>query len=165
MPDNIQLNPGYFGALINTEDLGGGVQLSRCKAVLGVSNVDDGDVSSTNPMPVAYPGTHEAICGTVTLVPSNTETTVTTYTVPVSETLKVAGFVATGDINAQYNLYINGVLTAASRSSVATPNAELFLQWVTPSVLAGQTVQIKVIHFATGKHGSFVATLLGYQVP
>ena len=114
-------------------------------------------------MPFSFPGTHQALPGSVTLVSANTETVIVTYTVPVSETLKVTGFIGTGDINAEYRLYLNGVLTAAARSSVATPTANLFMQWITPSVLAGQTAQVRVIHFASGLLGNFTATLLGFK--
>lgn len=51
MADNVTLNAGSGGANVATDDIGG-VQYPRSKIVLGVDGVSDGDVSSSNPMPV-----------------------------------------------------------------------------------------------------------------
>lgn len=50
MPDNVGYTPGS-GATIAADDVGGAL-LQRVKIVHGVDGVNDGDVASTNPMPV-----------------------------------------------------------------------------------------------------------------
>lgn len=51
MADNVTANPGAGGATFATDDIGG-VQWPRSKITLGADGVNDGDVSSSNPMPV-----------------------------------------------------------------------------------------------------------------
>jgi hypothetical protein len=51
MENNVRLNPGADGPLIATEEIGG-AQIQRVKLVLGTSGADEGDASSTNPVPV-----------------------------------------------------------------------------------------------------------------
>lgn len=55
MADNITVTPGT-GATIAAENLGGAL-VQRVKPVLGNLDVDGGDISSTNPMPVTGTGT------------------------------------------------------------------------------------------------------------
>jgi len=50
MADNVGYTPGS-GAIIATDDVGG-VQHQRIKISLGSDGVDDGMVSSANPMPI-----------------------------------------------------------------------------------------------------------------
>lgn len=50
MADNIGYTPGA-GAIIASDDIGG-LQHQRIKVVIGSDGVSNGDVSSTNPMPV-----------------------------------------------------------------------------------------------------------------
>lgn len=50
MTDNIDVTPGT-GKTVATDEIGG-INYQRIKMVLGNNNVNDGDVSSTNPMPV-----------------------------------------------------------------------------------------------------------------
>lgn len=63
MADNTVLNTGSGGDTIATDDIGG-VKYARSKIVVGADGVNDGDVSSANPLPVT---------GTLTTV--NTVTT------------------------------------------------------------------------------------------
>ncbi|MCA3247050.1 MAG: hypothetical protein ING29_11315 [Azospirillum sp.] len=51
MPDNVTANPGSGGATFASDDIGG-VQFPRMKVAIGADGVNDGDVSSSNPMPV-----------------------------------------------------------------------------------------------------------------
>ena len=51
MADNTQLNLGQGGDLIATDEIGG-VKYQRVKVTLGADGVNDGDVSSSNPVPV-----------------------------------------------------------------------------------------------------------------
>lgn len=50
MPDNVGYTPGS-GATIAADDVGGAL-LQRVKIVQGIDGVNDGDVASSNPMPV-----------------------------------------------------------------------------------------------------------------
>lgn len=50
MPDNVGYTPGS-GATIAADDVGGAL-LQRVKIVQGIDGVNDGDIASTNPMPV-----------------------------------------------------------------------------------------------------------------
>jgi hypothetical protein len=52
MADNTTINPGAGGDDIATDDIGG-VKFPRTKLVHGADGVNDGDVSKTNPLPVA----------------------------------------------------------------------------------------------------------------
>ena len=51
MADNTTLNTGSGGDTIASDDIGG-VKYPRSKIVIGADNVNDGDVSSANPLPV-----------------------------------------------------------------------------------------------------------------
>ena len=67
MADNTTLNPGAGGDIIASDDIGG-VKFQRNKIVLGNNAVNDGDVSSSNPMPVKAPNVVPVnISGTITL--------------------------------------------------------------------------------------------------
>ena len=55
MPDNTQINPGVGGDVIRTDDIGG-VKFPVSKLALGNDGVNDGLVSTTNPLPVVLPG-------------------------------------------------------------------------------------------------------------
>lgn len=55
MADNVGITPG-IGATAAADDIGG-VLHQRVKLTLGADGVSDGDVSSTNPMPVNLPNT------------------------------------------------------------------------------------------------------------
>lgn len=52
MSDNVQLNVGTGGDVAAADDIGG-VKYQRLKLTLGADGANDGDVSSTNPMPVS----------------------------------------------------------------------------------------------------------------
>jgi len=51
MADNIQLNTGSGGDVFAADDISG-VKYQRTKLVIGANGVNDGDVSSANPLPV-----------------------------------------------------------------------------------------------------------------
>lgn len=53
MADNTTLDPGSGGDIIAADEIGG-VKYPRSKITLGVDGVNDGDVSASNPMPVAW---------------------------------------------------------------------------------------------------------------
>jgi hypothetical protein len=52
MADNVVLNAGSGGATAASDDIGG-VQYQRVKLTLGADGVNDGDASSTNPIPTS----------------------------------------------------------------------------------------------------------------
>ena len=52
MSDNTQLNPGVGGDIAAADDIDG-IKYQRVKLTLGADGVNDGDLSATNPMPVA----------------------------------------------------------------------------------------------------------------
>ena len=52
MTDNVTLNPGVNGDTIAADDIGG-IKYQRVKLVLGANGTNSGDVSATNPVPVA----------------------------------------------------------------------------------------------------------------
>lgn len=52
MADNTQISLETDGDIVATDDIGG-IKYQRMKVVLGADGVNDGDVSSANPMPVS----------------------------------------------------------------------------------------------------------------
>lgn len=50
MADNVELNSGTGGAVMATDDIGG-IHFERVKLTLGADGVNDGDISSANPIP------------------------------------------------------------------------------------------------------------------
>lgn len=52
MADNVQLNTGTGGSIIASDDIGG-FQHQRIKLIHGIDGTNDGDVSRSNPLPVA----------------------------------------------------------------------------------------------------------------
>jgi len=57
MPDNV--TPPGFTKPVATDEIGG-VDFQRFKMALGADGVNDGDVSSSNPLPVALVGVNES---------------------------------------------------------------------------------------------------------
>lgn len=60
MADDVTLNPGSGGDVVAADDISG-VKFQRIKLVLGANGVNDGDVSSANPVPISG-----SVTGTVT---------------------------------------------------------------------------------------------------
>jgi hypothetical protein len=63
--DNTTLNTGTGGDVIATDDIAG-VKYQRVKLVIGADGVNDGDVSSSNALPVSDNGSSLTVDGTVT---------------------------------------------------------------------------------------------------
>lgn len=61
MADNTELNPGAGGDIAAADDIGG-VKYQRVKLTLGADGVNDGDVASGNPIPVADQDVIEKLC-------------------------------------------------------------------------------------------------------
>lgn len=56
MADNTTLNTGSGGDVIRTDDIGSGVKVQAVKLLEGADGVDDGFISSDNPLPVSSLG-------------------------------------------------------------------------------------------------------------
>lgn len=65
MADNTTLNPGTGGDTYASDDIGG-VKFQRVKLVEGAEGVNDGDISSSNPLPVSPLGFPKTIQTDVT---------------------------------------------------------------------------------------------------
>jgi hypothetical protein len=117
----------------------------------------------TRPVVPSYPGLEANIFGLVTLVPSNVETTVVSYAVPVSKTFYFIGLNASGNANALYVLYVDGSSTLAGRTSVANLTLSLNYAYSPIKVSAGDTISIKVTHYANTSC-DFEGTILGYTL-
>lgn len=67
MADNVEAGSGSGGPTFATDDIGGipAVQVPRIKLMLGADGVNDGDVSSTNPLPISDAGGTLTVDGTV----------------------------------------------------------------------------------------------------
>ena len=117
----------------------------------------------TRPVIPNYPGTETNVFNNVTLVPSNTETTITTYTTPLSNTFYFVGIHACGNTNALYKIYVNGNVVLAGRTSVANLNWSQAYSFSPIKVDEGVTIVLKVIHQA-GVACDFEGTILGYSL-
>lgn len=129
---------------------------SPSSSVLTVQGIPGG-------IPLAFqtPGTSVVQYGVVTLVPSNSETTIASYIVPVGKTFYGLGFVASGNSHGLYRIYFNGVPMMSGRSSTANPTMDLSFKMATPTCSAGNAVEVKVTHYATVP-ADFEGTILGY---
>jgi hypothetical protein len=114
-----------------------------------------------SPVAIQSPGTPVVQYGVVTLVPANVETTIVSYVVPVGKTFYGAGFVASGNSHGLYRIYFNGTAVLSGRSSTAVPTMDLSFKMATPTATAGQTIAVKITHYA-GSTADFEGTILGY---
>lgn len=112
--------------------------------------------------PVA--GTPIAQYGNTTLVSSGSETTVASYTVPTGHTFYVCSFVATGNVNARYTLYLNGQATLVGISSVANLNVDLSMRDTRIGIGESLVVNVTASHANSGIQANFDATILGYLI-
>ena len=115
----------------------------------------------TRPIVPNYPGDQANTFGLVTLVPTSSETTVVTYTVPSSKTFYFIGFTASGNANALFKLYVDGSPILAGRSSVANLTLNNVYSYSPISVDEGLTITLKVTHQAS-VGCDFEGTILGY---
>jgi hypothetical protein len=97
MADNTQLNPGAGGDIAAADDIAG-VKWQRVKLTLGADGVNDGDLSGSNPMPVAGSLSVDNFPAQTGL----TDAQLRASAVPVSGDLTVSNFPAqTGLTNAE----------------------------------------------------------------
>jgi hypothetical protein len=112
---------------------------------------------------LGYPGSPVTVFNITTLVPTNTETTITTYTVPMDSTFYFIGFVASGNANALFKLYVDSNPVLAGRSSVANLTLPLTYSLSPFQISEGITIVLKVMHQA-GTSCDFEGTILGYLI-
>ena len=113
------------------------------------------------PIVSSFPGAEANTFGYVTLVPTSSETTVATYTVPAGKVFFFVGLNASGNANALYKLYVAGGAVLAARSSVANLTATISYSHSPIKVAAGDTISLKVRHEAP-VGCDFEGTILGY---
>ena len=112
---------------------------------------------------MGYPGTSVTAFNMTTLVPQNTETTVITYTVPSGKTFHFLGFVASGNANALFKLYVAGDTVLAGRSSVANLTIQMTHALSPFQVFEGDTIVLKVTHQAN-VGCDFEGTIFGFNL-
>lgn len=117
----------------------------------------------TRPVLPNYPGTETNTFGDVTLVPTNTETTVVTYTVPASQTFYFLGVHSSGNANALFKVYVDGNPILAGRTSVANLNWSQAYSFSPIKVTEGVTISVTVLHQASVAC-DFEGTILGYTL-
>ena len=87
MAENVTLNPGSGGDTAAADDIGG-VKFQRVKLTLGADGANDGDASSSNPVPTREP-LLAAIPTTRAQVSINTTTLATVVAAVTSQTVRV----------------------------------------------------------------------------
>ena len=177
MADYTVLNPGVGGDVMDETGVTYGVApLLRKRPNVVISGLGAGDLvpaPSTNPVgtepglvtrPIhsPYPGTSIVSLSSVTLVSSNTETTIASYTVPTSQTFYFLGFVGSGDVHAIYKLYLESNAMFSARTSVASPTAQISFPYAVFTASAGQTVRLKGTHFVNNVQANFDGSIVGY---
>ena len=121
MADNTTLNVGSGGDVIASDDIGG-VKYQRVKLTLGVDGVTNGDVSSTNPVPIEFPQ------ATGTSRSGTTSATVSTSTVLMAANTSRNGWLIR-NTHASASVWINelGVAAVAAQPSLEIKAGELFI--------------------------------------
>ena len=87
MADNVTMNPGSGGAVAAADDIGS-VYYQRVKLTLGADGVNDGDVSSTNPIPVRQTTNSSNVVTSTSTLASGA-----TYTSSTFDVTQVGGYV------------------------------------------------------------------------
>lgn len=112
MSDNTTINPGAGGDIIATDDIAG-VKYPRSKLVLGADGVNDGDVSSSNPLPMRQNAGSGTLTGAVINASSSGDNTLVSGT--TSQTVRVYRLLLTaaGNVNVKFKDGASTDLTAA----------------------------------------------------
>lgn len=116
-----------------------------------------------NPVPVSIvSGSGIAFLefGSSTSIPANSLTTVLTHTVATSP-LFLTNFFSSGELDAEVSFYVNTVRKLVWRTSEQQRNAEVPIGPLRFPI--GTILDIKVVHFYTGKTADFEASLVGYK--
>lgn len=172
------LNPGVGGDVMDESLViypSAPTNRKRPRVVLTGEGLDDIVASSltnvtgsecgivTRPVVPNYPGAQNNAFDTVSSVPTNTETTVVSYTTGPTETFYFVGLVSSGNTNALYKLYVDGNPCLAGRTSIAGLTLSLSYSFSPIRVDPSTTIEIKVLH-QTSLSCDFEATILGYSL-
>lgn len=172
-----ELNPGEGGNFMDEVAItfpSGPATRNRPKIVLAGTNKDDiVEAPSTSPVgtepgiinrPIhsPYPGTPICEMQEVTLVATSVETTVAEYTVPADTTFYFLGFMATGDVDAEFRLYVEATSMLPTRTTVAFPVTQVNFPYAIFTVAEGDTIRLRVTHYKPGLQGNFQGTIIGY---
>jgi hypothetical protein len=77
------------------------------------------------------------------LCPSNTPTTIVSYTVPSGKTLLIKSVIGWGEADGEFLLYVDGVLKGGGRTSAAERTKNLLYAYGPVVATAGQVVTVK----------------------
>ena len=97
-------------------------------------------------------------------VSDNTETTLTSYTVPAGTTFYFTGVVAQGDLPARFRIYIDSNIQLSYRTVSSNPAFQQTFSLPPFTAAAGSVIYLKVTHFISGVSGDFEGTILGYTI-
>jgi len=118
---------------------------------------------ATRPIFTGYPGSSVIEYNNATLVPTSSETTIVSYTVPAGKKFYFIGYNACGNTNATYKLYVDGNIYFVSRSSVANLNVEKHYSHPPFYVNQAITISLKTVH-STVASCDFEGTIIGYII-
>lgn len=100
--------------------------------------------------------------GVANTVAAGSPVTVATYQNNVGKVLRLSGCIATGNLPAEFELYVDTNLKGSVKMSEQNRNAKIVL----PKgiiVQDGSIVTVKVTHQYTGRQGDYKATIYGYR--
>lgn len=159
MADNVQIiasggspTPGIDVA---ADDIGG-IHYQRFKLTLGADGVNDGDVGSSNPLPIGQKNATNTY-GEQAAVPSGNTVTLVSYSAGAS--WKFRGFVAGGEIDGRFFIQFDGTTKYVVRTNIAERQAALILP--NPDAAAGGTTVTLKVESTGETTGAFEGTLLG----
>lgn len=127
MPDNVAYTPGQ-GATVAADDIAG-ILYQRAKIVLGADGVNDGDVSSANPMPVKF-STAQAVTVAALPLPAGAATDTLQGT---GNALLTAINVAIAALATEASLDALGAAQGASGSSAVGPMVQGLVSELDPA--------------------------------
>lgn len=135
MSDNTQISLETDGDIVATDDIGG-IKYQRMKIVLGADGVNDGDVSSANPMPVSgvfYPAI-QPVSGTVAVNVGLTDDELRNTPIEVSSSLSGAstnGTVTLTNANTAYAIPATGIAANHTLMIYNGSDTDIFIGFAT----------------------------------
>lgn len=170
MADNANLTEGD-GTLVSGADDIGGVKFQRIKVIHGADGVNDGDVSSSNPLPVDGSGVTQPVSGTVSVTGVATAanqstansslssidgkiTAVNTGNVTIGAALP-AGTNAIGKLASNTGVTIGAVEIASSQTLATVTNVATIGTSVTPGTSAAHLGKAEDAAHSSGDTGVF----------
>lgn len=159
MPDNVSIvagggSPGA-GEIVAADEIGG-AKYQRIKIALGAEGVNDGDLSSANPLPIGQKNATNTY-GEQGSVPSGNTVTLVTYSAGAS--WKFRGFIAGGELDSKFFVQFDGTTKYVIRTNIAERQAALILP--NPDAAAGGTTVTLKVENRGEATGAFEGTLLG----